>query len=140
MNQLEERLANLTTEEMETLILDLDNELLKIVNFCLENYEELLFKEQIIKDLQNKIDLENEPNKLIFLKQEMSEVEELYSMLARTFAGSTTDPRKRLCYLDQCRSIANQREGIDREKINHSLAFDHKAFEDYCNLVFGEKN
>lgn len=139
MDKLEEKLANLTTEELESLIFNLENEFLKIVQFCLGNYEELLFTEQEIKELQNKIDLENEPDKLILLKQERSEEEEHYSMLTRIFAGSVKDPRQRLYYLNQCRSIAQQ-QGINREKINCNLAFDNKAFEDYCNRVFGKKD
>jgi hypothetical protein len=140
MNKLDEQLANLTTEEIETLILDLENEFLKIVKFCLGTYEELILEEQRIKELQNKIDLENELNELIFLKQELSEEKEHYIMLARTLGGSSGDPRTRLYYLNQCRSIASQRQGIDEEKINRSLVFDNKAFEDYCHLVYGNKD
>ena len=139
MDKLEEGLANLTTEELETLIFNLENEFLKIVKFNLEHYEELLFEEQIIKELQNKIDLENKPTKLMLLNQEISEEEEHYGMLTLVFAGSSRDPRERLYYLNQCRKIANQREGINREKTNCSLVFDNKAFEDYCNLVFGKR-
>lgn len=140
MDELEEYLASLTLEDLEATVLANEEHCQSLVQWTLREYEELLYKEEEIKDLQSQIQLESDLDKRLILEQDKKDAEDGYQMLIETFSGSRRNPRWFWSELQRYKKALWLRRGVDWEEDLNRPLFDNPLLEDYCDRVFGKQS
>jgi chromosome segregation ATPase len=104
-------LEKMPIDDLQKVVQDLGNELLKLSSFVESQEEELRSKQQEIDDIKAKIEAANEYDRLN-LENEMSDEQDGYQMLYETLVGQRRSLQERKAFLNQHQSILHRRQGL----------------------------
>ncbi len=106
-----EALEKMPMDDLQKVVQDLENELLKLSSFVESQEEELRSKQQEIDDIKAKIEAANDYDRLN-LENEMSDEQDGYQMLYETLVGQRRSLQERKAFLNQHQSVLRRRQGI----------------------------
>lgn len=115
-----EVLKKMPMDDLQKVVQDLENELLKLSSFVESQEEELRSKQQEIDDIKAKVDAANEYDRLN-LENEMSDEQDGYQMLYETLVGQRRSLQERKAFLNQHQSILRRRQGLTDPESNESV-------------------
>ncbi|MCY7394044.1 MAG: pilus motility taxis protein HmpF [Leptolyngbyaceae cyanobacterium CAN_BIN12] len=115
-----EALEKMPMDDLQKVVQDLENELLKLSSFVESQEEELRSKQQEIDDIKAKVDAANEYDRLN-LENEMSDEQDGYQMLYETLVGQRRSLQERKAFLNQHQSILRRRQGLTDPESNESV-------------------
>jgi chromosome segregation ATPase len=104
-------LETMSIDDLQKVVQDLENELLKLESFVESQEEELRSKQQEIDEIKAKIEAANEYDRLN-LENEMSDEQDGYQMLYETLVGQRRSLQERKAFLNQHQSILRRRQGL----------------------------
>ncbi|PZV15441.1 MAG: hypothetical protein DCF22_07155 [Leptolyngbya sp.] len=115
-----EVLEKMPVDDLQKVVQDLENELLKLESFVESQEEELRSKQQEINDIKAKVEAANEYDRLN-LENEMSDEQDGYQMLYETLVGQRRSLQERKAFLNQHQSILRRRQGLADPESNESV-------------------
>jgi chromosome segregation ATPase len=118
-----EALEKMPLGELSEIVQNLQQELEKVKRFVNDQEEELTFQRQTVEELQEKINVASEYDR-ISLETELAEEQDRYQMLDETLVGQRRNLREREEFLNQHQRVLRRRQGVadsnssDNQKID----------------------
>ncbi|MBF2067500.1 MAG: hypothetical protein IGS39_24250 [Calothrix sp. C42_A2020_038] len=116
-----EALESMSLEELETTVQDLQEKLNIDSSFVHDQEQELIYKEETIQEIEQKISQAN-ANNLSTLEEELNDEKDLYQMLNETLVGQRRSLIQRQRELRQYQAVLMRRQG----KINSNQLSDRQ--------------
>ncbi len=115
-----EALEKMPMDDLQKVVQDLENELLKLSSFVESQEEELRSKQQEIDEIKAKTEAANEYDRLN-LENEMSDEQDGYQMLYETLVGQRRSLQERKAFLSQHQSVLRRRQGFADPKSSEGV-------------------
>ena len=129
-------LENMPLGDLEGIVDNLQQEMLKLVNFVNMQEEELTLQGDLVREIQAKLAQANEIDKFS-LETELADAQEAMKLLDETLVGQRRNLKKQQKALNQHIQILNRRKGIfDAE----SFSIDTTDFEPILKSFEGQEN
>jgi chromosome segregation ATPase len=103
-------LENLSLEDLQTVVANLQRDLVKVSNFVNDQEEELRYQQQAIDELQAKINQASEYDRWR-LETELADEKDRYRLLDETLIGQRRSLREREAVLNAHLSVLQRRQG-----------------------------
>lgn len=117
-------LENMSLNELENIVANLQKDLEKVAQFVKDQEEELSWQGKAVEEIQQKIEAANDFDRLA-LEQELADEKEAKKMLDKTLIGQRRSLKERHEFLLQHSRILKRRQGVfDLEEDSHQIDLD----------------